>query len=287
MRILLTNDDGVGSAGIWQAARALAPLGEVVVSAPDREQSGTGGAVSLLTPLRVHRTRSRIPGVTALAVEGTPADSVILALERFVEGPVDLLVSGINQGANFGEDIFLSGTVGAALQGYVRGIPSIAISVAALHRVRYRAASAVLRAVAGHFVEWSRAAEVARGLTPAGTAARPPLLNINLPSVAPARIKGVEVTHLGHRAYVDSIEEGNDGRRTWYWIKRERPDWEEEEGSDIWAIRRRKVSITPIFTDVTAFSALPQLTGIAQAMQKALTPLGRRPAEGGGPRGAA
>ncbi len=286
MRILLTNDDGVGSAGIWQAARALAPLGEVIVSAPDREQSGTGGAVSLLAPVRVHRARSPISGVTAFAVEGTPADSVILALERFVEGPVDLLVSGINQGANFGEDIFLSGTVGAALQGYFRGIPSIAISVAALHRVRYRAAGVVLRALAGRFVEWSRATEAARGLTPTGIAARPPLLNINLPNVAPARMKGVEVTHLGHRAYADSIQEGDEGRRAWYWIRRERPDWEEEEGSDIWAIRRRKVSITPIITDVTAFAALPELTGIAQAMQEALTPPGRRPAEGGGGRGA-
>ena len=262
-------------------------MGEVIVSAPDREQSGTGGAVSLLAPVRVQRTRPRIPGVTAFAVEGTPTDSVILALERFVEGPVDLLVSGINQGANFGEDIFLSGTVGAALQGYVRGIPSIAISVAALHRVRYRAASVVLRAVAGLFVEWSRVADVARGLTPAGIAARPPLLNVNLPNLAPARLKGVEVTHLGHRAYADSIEEGDEGRRTWYWIRRERPDWEEEEGSDIWAIRRRKVSITPIFTDVTAVSALPELTGIAQAMREALVPSGRRSAQGGGARGAA
>ena len=287
MRILLTNDDGVGSPGILHAARALSALGEVVISAPDREQSGTSGAVSLLTPIRVHQVRPRLRGVKTYAVEGTPADSVILALERFIDGPVDLLVSGINQGANFGEDIFLSGTLGAALQGYFRGIPSLAISVAALQRVRYRAATTLLQAIAGHFVAWAQAAEAVPGLTPTDAPKRPPLLNVNLPSIPPGRMRGVEVTHLGRRAYADSIVEGTDDRRPWYWITRERPDWEEEEGSDIWAIRRRKVSITPIFTDLTAHAALPGLQGIATAVLEALQPRQRQSTEEGEAQGAA
>ena len=280
MRILLTNDDGVASSGIWEAARVLAELGEVVIFAPDREMSGTGGAVSLLQPIRVHRIRPRIPGVTTYAVEGTPADSVILALERFIDGPVDLLVSGINQGANFGEDIFLSGTVGAALQGHFRGIPSIAVSVAALHKVRYRAAAALLRVLAGRYADWAQSAADAPGLTPSNAAPRPPLLNVNLPNLPPRKLKDVVVTHLGHRAYADSITDGDDGRRSWYWITRERPDWEEEEGSDIWAIRRRKVSVTPIYTDLTAYPAMPHLEGVARAMLASLRPGGRPPAAG-------
>ena len=131
MRILVTNDDGIHSPGLWSVAEALKPLGEVIVVAPDRDQSGISAAMTLLAVVRAEEVQAQIEGVKAFSVEGTPGDCVILANGTLVKEPFDLVVSGINQGANFGLDIMNSGTVGAAFHGYFRGIPSIAVSVGA------------------------------------------------------------------------------------------------------------------------------------------------------------
>ncbi|MEE8473496.1 MAG: 5'/3'-nucleotidase SurE, partial [Dehalococcoidia bacterium] len=137
MRVLVTNDDGIHSRGLWSLVRELAGVAEVTVVAPDREQSGVGTSVTLHHALRLRRERTRVRGVEAYSVEGTPADSVIIAVGHVMKEGVDLVISGINEGANLGNDIFISGTVGGALQGYFYGITSLAIGVAALEDHRF------------------------------------------------------------------------------------------------------------------------------------------------------
>ena len=232
MRILVTNDDGISAPGLWPLAESLCDLGQVVVVAPDRDQSGIGTARTILEVVRVHEAVSRIEGVPAYAVQGTPADCVILATETLSAEPFDMVVSGINAGANMGLDVFDSGTVGAALQGYFRGKPSIAVSVASLTDVLYDVA-----------------AEVARGLAEAIAAnegLREPLVfNVNVPNVESGQIEGAEITRLGPKAYLEGVEQGHDGRRTHYWIRHNRPTGINAiAGTDIWAVRNNRVSIT-------------------------------------------
>ena len=133
MTILVTNDDGVFTDGLQTLVRELKKITPVVVVAPDREQSAIGTAVTLLQPLRVRRVRPVVPEVDTYSVEGTPSDCVILALSTLIEDKIGMVISGINQGANLGDDVFISGTVAAALQGYFRGLHAIAISTAAVN----------------------------------------------------------------------------------------------------------------------------------------------------------
>ncbi len=244
MKILLTNDDGLNAPGLRAAASSLREVARVVVSAPDREQSGTGSSVTLNGPVRAAKTRPIVAGVTTYSIEGTPADSVILALERLVRG-VDMVVAGINSGANLGQDILISGTVGAALQGYVRGLPAIAISIASLHPTSFDAASLLLQRMVS---------ELDQGALPS-----PSLLNVNLPPLQDHEISGIDITCLSGRAYTDQIRAGNDGRRKYYWIARSRLVGEPVEGTDIWSVRNNRVSITPLHTDLTASNLLDKL----------------------------
>ena len=242
MRILVTNDDSIHSPGLWGLAEALTDVGQVCVVAPDRDQSGIGTAMTLLTVLRVHPIASPVEGVEAFAVQGTPADAVILATESLSAEPFDLVVSGINHGANMGLDVISSGTVGAALQGYRRGIPSIAVSVASLIDVQFDVASTTARAMA-------------RGISRLDLEATL-LLNVNVPNVALEKIEQVEITRPGPRAYLANVERVQEGRRTHYWIRHDRPAVEQaDEGTDIWAVRNHRVSITPI--DLMATGGAP------------------------------
>lgn len=241
MKILLTNDDGIHAPGLWAAARALRHVGEVFVVAPDREQSGVGASLTLHAPLRVRSilVDPALSGngdaphqIAAYAVEGTPGDSCILALEQVV-GAVDLVVSGINSGSNVGWDVMVSGTVGAAIQGYVRGYPTIAISVGSVLSPRFDE-SAMLLQLLGHRL-----------------AQRPPatnfFLNINVPSLPLAEIKGLQVTQLGNRSYAESIRQEGDGAQKRYWIARNRPiSGNDVQGTDIWALKNGRISITPL-----------------------------------------
>ena len=260
MRILLSNDDGILSPGLWHAAEALQAVGEVVVCAPDREQSGSGAAVTLHTPVRAAEFTPRSAAARAFAVEGTPADSVILGLEQLAEGPVDLVVAGINAGSNLGGDILISGTVGAALQGSLRGVPAIAVSVGSLKDVHFGPACGLLQGLVRLILrgDWPQSAA-----DPQGALLRAPLLNVNLPNLPLEELAGVTITRLGSRGYSDTVTRGNDGRRPWYWITRDRPEWKEEEGTDVWAVHQRRVSITPLGMDLTAHEALPYLRGLA------------------------
>ncbi len=233
MRILVTNDDSVHSDGLWSLADALNQVGSVSIVAPDRDMSGIGTATTLLNVLRVQEIQSRIDGVDAVSVQGTPADCVILATESLHDDPFDIVVSGVNQGANLGLDVISSGTVGAALQGYIRNIPSMAVSVAALTDVAFEAAS-----------------RTAKALAPAVAARktqRAPLVNVNLPNALPADVEGVRATTLGPRAYLESVAVGRDGRRTHYWLSHNRRVGEEAgEDTDIWAVRNGWVAISSL-----------------------------------------
>ena len=249
MKILVTNDDGINSPGLWAAVEALRPEGEVHVVAPDREQSGVGASLTLHAPVRAISIPPQVSGdtsgVCAFSVEGTPGDSCVLALERLV-GKVDLVVSGINQGSNLGTDVLVSGTVGAALHGYLRGCPAIALSVAAVRNTRYDVAAWFLAALVRRL--WQR--ELARLF----------LLNVNVPNEPTEAIKGVEVSRLSGRSYTESVTEGNDGRHGYYWIKRDRATHQEEtEDTDVWAVRHKKISVTPLNFSLTQAEYLPAL----------------------------
>lgn len=233
MRILLTNDDGIHSPGLWSAAQALKDVGEVCVVAPDRDQSGIGTAMTLLSVVRVHEFPSAVDGVDALSVQGTPADCVILATDSLFDQPFDLVVSGINQGANLGLDVVSSGTVAAAVHGYLRGISSIAVSVASLTDVRFEAAS--------------HTATVLAEAVSNGPLQTPVLLNVNVPNLPSHEIEGVEIAPLGPRAYLAGVERVDVGRRTHYWIRHNRPAHDEvPEGTDVWAVQNNRIAITPL-----------------------------------------
>lgn len=230
MRILVTNDDGIHSDGLWALAQELKKVGTVTVVAPDRDQSGSGTSITLSRPLRLLKVRSRLSDVEAYSVDGTPGDSVILALRYGIKDRVDLVVSGINEGPNLGNDVFVSGTVGAALQGYFYEIPSIAISVAAFEDVHFNAAAVIARLMAGAIKEGK--------LTTRG------ILNVNLPNVPVVDVKGIEVTGMGGRNYLDNIDPGHDGKKKYLWIVRGVPEWNVVPGSDVWALEQNKISIT-------------------------------------------
>ena len=235
MRILITNDDGVHSEGLWALAESLREVGEVCVVAPDRDQSGVGTAMTLMTVVRATEIVPPVKGVKSYSVQGTPADCVILATGALFSEPFDLLFSGINLGANLGMDVVVSGTVGGALQGFLRGIPSVAISAfySDKSEVRYEVAAQVAKTLASG---------MGRNALPSI-----PLLNVNLPDVALSGMDGVEVTRFGGGAFLQSVERDVVGRRPYYWIRHNRPtDYEPKVGTDLWAIENNRVSITPI-----------------------------------------
>ena len=238
MRILVTNDDGIAAPGLWALVRELRRVAEVIVVAPDRDQSGIGTAVTLHHPVRISPVPPEVTRVKTYSVEGTPADTVILALKTLLKDGVDMVFSGINEGSNLGNDVLISGTVSAALQGYFYGLPSVAISVSAIKKVRFDIA-ARFAALLVQQVESSK---------------MPPrfLLNINLPNLPLDQIAGIEVTRLGERSYMDNIKAGHDGKRKYYWIVRGKPDWKEVEGTDIWALGQKKISVSPLHSDLSS-----------------------------------
>ena len=256
LRIVVTNDDGVNAPGLWASAEALSDLGEVFVIAPDRNMSGVGTAMTLMNVVRVQDVPSPVAGVKAWSVQGTPADCVILASEKLLDGTPDLIVSGINHGANLGMDVMVSGTVGGAFQGYFRNIPSMAVSVFYRTEVRYEAAALVTRALAR---------TISNNRMPS-----PLLLNVNVPSLAPEEIEQAELTRLGPATYLENVEQGIDGnKRTHYWIRHNRQVGAEvQEGTDVWAVRNRRVSITPLnvsFSSETPSSAFGVLADAVAA----------------------
>ena len=257
LKILLTNDDGIHAPGLLAAARALASVGELHIVAPSQEQSGVGSALTLheaipVSPIGIDdllgdEARPQYP-ITAFSVEGTPADSCVLALERLV-GRVDLVVSGINRGSNLGADIFVSGTVGAALQGYLRGFPTLAISVGSVQSPQFDGAARLLGLLAAQL-----------GRTPTQEAL---FLNINLPNLPLSEINGVQITRLGGRSYGESVREEGMVEPKRYRISRNKPiPGDNPEGTDIWALKNNRISITPLQVDLTNGEQITQLESL-------------------------
>ncbi|MBM3118907.1 MAG: 5'/3'-nucleotidase SurE [Chloroflexi bacterium] len=240
LKILVSNDDGVYADGLWALAKELREIATVTVVAPDRDQSGAGTSVTLRQPLRMIEIKTPLDGVAAYSVEGSPADSVILALRLVLKDSVDLIVSGINEGPNLGDDVYISGTVGAALQGFFYGIPALAFSIAAFGSLHFDVAARLARLIAKEIVD--------KGLS------RRMLLNINLPNLPPEKLEGIEITRLGERRYADRIEPGHDGKRQYHWILRGKSEWQTVSGTDIWALQKNKISITPLFGNPDGFS---------------------------------
>ncbi len=233
MNILVTNDDGIASPALLGLRAALADLGRVFIVAPDRDQSATSHSLTLYRPMRIEN-----PEPDVYAVDGTPTDCVLVALHGLLPERPDLVVSGVNFGPNMGEDVFYSGTVAAAIEGAMQGLPALAVSLVTTGLADFTYACAFTR----RLVDRVRA----EGMPPKS------VLNVNVPPLPATAITGVEVTKLGTRAYDDALIERVDPRgRKYYWIGGDTPVWEPEPQSDFLAVHEGRVSVTPLHLDLT------------------------------------
>lgn len=230
MRILLTNDDGIDAPGINTLAKVLENNGhEIIVVAPDKEQSATSHSITLHQPLRLLQR-----GDNKFAVTGSPADCIILAEKIVLKEPIDLVISGINGGQNMGEDILYSGTVAAALEAMFLGFKAISISLAAYIDQKFEtAANCMNKMLENGLHKLIDSNEV---------------FNINIPNVDIENIKGIKITQVGHRKYQDFVKEQTDPRgRKIYWIGGAKPLWSKEGNTDFKAISENYISLTPIY----------------------------------------
>lgn len=254
MRVLITNDDGVFAEGLRALVAEVSQVAEVLVVAPERQQSATGHAITLHKPLRLEQVE--LPGaVAAYASNGTPADCVILGHLSDLPQP-DMVLSGINAGANMGEEVLYSGTVSAAMEGALQGLPSFAISVASY--------SDVLYAGAARFT--ARLIEAVRGCWPL-----PPdtFFNLNFPNVAPEMLKAPQLTRLGRRRYSNVLSKRLDPRgRPYYWFSGSPVESDCAEGTDLHAVRVGHISLTPVHYDVTGDLSHEELQGFVRGLQR-------------------
>ncbi|MDX1583781.1 MAG: 5'/3'-nucleotidase SurE [Thermoanaerobaculia bacterium] len=246
MNILVTNDDGVYSEGLRRLAEAHGTIGRVTVVAPDREQSASSHSLTLNHPLRILRLDDQ-----TWSVDGTPADCVNLAVQHIMrDNRPDVVVSGINFGPNLGDDVIYSGTISAAFEGSILGIPSIAFS-----------------AVIGENFSFERSAGFAVEFTRLFIESKPAhdvVMNVNFPVEAP---RGVRITHLGKRVYTEGVIERQDPRgRSYFWIGGDAPEWEDVEGTDFAAIDRGYISITPLHLDLTHRPSIERLSRIREKL---------------------
>ncbi|NBI13253.1 5'/3'-nucleotidase SurE [[Haemophilus] felis] len=239
MRILLSNDDGIHAQGIQVLAQALRQFAEVIVVAPDRNRSAASSSLTLVDPLRLLKVSEG-----NYSLNGTPADCVHLAMNGFLKGQFDLVVSGINAGANLGDDVLYSGTVAAALEGRYLGLPSVAVSLCG--RTHYETAAKV---VCDLLPKLS-----ANLLNPRE------ILNINVPDLSYEQLQGMQVCRLGYRTPAASIIEQQDPRgEDIYWIGKMGKPEDEAEGTDFHAIKQGYVAMTPLQVDMTAHHSMQSL----------------------------
>ncbi|NQZ53338.1 MAG: 5'/3'-nucleotidase SurE [Piscirickettsiaceae bacterium] len=238
MKILISNDDGYMAEGIKALADALSTIGDITVVAPDRNRSGASNSLTLENPLRLNKLDNGV-----YRVEGTPTDCVHLAITGLLEEEPDMVVSGINSGANLGDDVLYSGTVAAAMEGRFLGLPAIAISLASHTGVHYETAAWVAQKLVKRLQHTA---------LPADT-----ILNVNVPDLPIDEITGFESTRLGHRHKAEPVIKEFDPRgREMYWVG---PAGEEQDagpGTDFDAIRRGAVSVTPLQVDLTRYDAI-------------------------------
>lgn len=244
--ILITNDDGIDSDAIPPLAGALSAVGTVHVIAPERNWSGASHSITLYHPVRCRPTKLD-NGMAAFMTDGSPTDCVRLAVLGFLKAKPDLVVSGINRGANVGDDITYSGTVAAAMEGILSNIPSIAISVNAFGAdIDFRPASDFAALLARNLFEHRLSSDV--------------LLNVNVPALAADQIKGVAVTRLGKRHYRDQLVERLDPYgNPYYWLGGPATADEAEPGTDLAALAEEKISVTPVYLDLTSHALIEDL----------------------------
>jgi 5'-nucleotidase len=236
MKILVTNDDGIKAQSLWTLVAELRKAAKVIVIAPDDERSAIGTAVSLFRPLHVQEFTAPYADVTAYATDGTPSDCVILGHGKLVPD-VNMVVAGINPGPNYGEDVFISGTVGAAMQGYTRGLAALSISSAA-----FQISPDSLNAGARVAVELVR--RIASEDFPRI------FLNMNIPDLPLEKIGSIQLTRLARASHINTVEEKDAGARRQYHLVRERIAGSDNEGTDIHAVVRGNISITPLYTSL-------------------------------------
>ncbi len=238
MRVLLTNDDGLSSPGLLALARAMGSLADTFVVAPEHERSAASHAITLHKPLRAVQATLGDSGLPAWATNGTPADCVVLAVLDLLGTPPDVVVSGINVGANLGMDLIYSGTVSGAVEAALFGIPAIAISVASFTEIQWEPAAAFAAQLAQ---------EVNRHGLPRDT-----FLNVNVPNLPVDQIRGVEITRQSARRYVSRLEKRADPRgRDYYWLTGSPNGGESDPGTDARAVAEGRISITPLRLDMT------------------------------------
>lgn len=235
MRVLVTNDDGILAPGLPILAAKLKQVAEVYVIAPESQQSAVSHSITLHKPLRMTEVNLG-PDITAFTCSGTPVDCVVLSTRGDLPD-FDFVVSGINAGANLGEAVFYSGTVGAACEGALHDVPGIAISVCAERDVHFEVAADLAPKLVTQLA--------AHPLPPCT------VLNVNLPNVPADKIAGIEITRLGRRKYTEVVNRRDDpGGRPYYWIAGTPTDSDSELGTDINAIQRNCISVTPVHFDL-------------------------------------
>ena len=242
MRILISNDDGVLASGLHALVNELSTVADIEVMAPDRNRSGASNSLSLSRPLRVKQLDNKY-----YSVEGTPTDCVHLALTGFFDPMADLVVSGINDGGNLGDDILYSGTVAAAMEGRFLGLPAIAVSMAGDNIQHFETAAVIVRQLV---------LKLSANCLPMKT-----ILNVNVPDLPLNKIRGIEVTRLGTRHSAEPIVKEYDPRgRPMYWIGPAGPEADSGPGTDFFAISQGRVSITPLHLDMTHYNVFEQLS---------------------------
>jgi len=242
MRILISNDDGYFAPGLEHLAAALAQHAEITVVAPERDRSGASNSLTLDRPLMVRKAANGF-----LFVNGTPTDCVHLAVTGLLDALPDMVISGINLGANMGDDTIYSGTVAAATEGFLLGIPSIAISLASKEARHFETAAGI-------------AVDLVR--RHAGAPAGAWLLNVNVPDIPAARVRGIEVTRLGRRHKAeDTIKMKNPRGETVYWVGAAGPAADAGAGTDFHAVQHERVSVTPLQIDLTHRDRMDEVSG--------------------------
>jgi len=245
MRILLTNDDGIYAPGIYALYEALKSEYEVVVVAPEAEMSAVGHAITLTLPLRVQEVKKN-GSFFGYAVTGTPADCVKIAVQSLLEQPPDIILSGINLGANVGVNVLYSGTVSAATEGAYLGVKSAAISLNTRENPDFRFAARFSKEIIRFMIE----ADMRKGTA----------LNVNVPAVPPEEISGVCMTRQGTARFEDSFERRNDPRgNTYYWLSGETPVEDNNPDTDSVALKENKITITPVHYDLTCDQELKRM----------------------------
>jgi len=242
MRILLSNDDGYLAPGLAQLAQALRPLAHVDVVAPERDRSGASNSLTLDRPLRVRRGDNGF-----FYVDGTPTDCVHLAITGLLETQPDMVVAGVNHGANLGDDVLYSGTVAAAMEGRFLGVPAIAVSLVGHDGSHFATAAAIT-------VELVR--RLQHDPLPADT-----ILNVNVPDLPRDQIHGLAATRLGHRHKAEPVVKASDPHgRAVYWVGAPGAEADAGPGTDFHALRQHQVSVTPLHVDLTRYTALDQVS---------------------------